>query len=188
MKNSVVSTLLAHVINIYSSFRHEDRDRCDDDSSPCSSQQCVKDTDICNNERNCFDGSDELCLHKDALKPQFRKGCNDKQQYQCHYSCLPLSYVNDGKYDCDNDDETLGYRTQIQSTGKYCYFEKTSMGIPITDLFQRIEHCDRKKCENGYYRCRRDDYCISIEQVCDGIKQCAIGDDESDCGRCKACC
>lgn len=56
------------------------------------------------------------------------------------------------------------------------------MGIPITDLFY-VDKCTRTKCLAGEYLCYRENYCISIEQICDGVNQCKHADDEFYCGK-----
>lgn len=41
----------------------------------CSSNfQSIYDSDVCNNEINCFDGSDEICMSKNSLSELYQKG------------------------------------------------------------------------------------------------------------------
>lgn len=37
-------------------------------------------------------------------------------------------------------------------------------------------------CSCGEYKCKIDNYCIPVENVCDGLSQCPHGDDEKNCG------
>ncbi|CAD5126845.1 DgyrCDS14875 [Dimorphilus gyrociliatus] len=46
----------------------------------------------------------------------------------------------------------------------------------------RWEFCAETSCKHGFYLCSRERYCISIEQMCDGVNQCPLGDDEYNCG------
>lgn len=56
------------------------------------------------------------------------------------------------------------------------------MGYFKTDLFRISHPCPQKHCPYGQYLCYRDNFCILIENICDGINHCPLGDDESGCG------
>lgn len=43
--------------------------------------------------------------------------------------------------------------------------------------------CENFTCERGFYKCHNQNYCISIELICNGIKKCFYHDDETSCGK-----
>lgn len=64
-------------------------------------------------------------------------------------------------------------KLQISSVG---YLQK----IPDFETSNYIM-CLNSKCSAGEYKCQFYKYCIAIQLVCDGIKHCLLGDDETDC-------
>lgn len=53
----------------------------------------------------------------------------------------------------------------------------------LNKLFMsRTGFCNVQSCAFGFYKCHRENYCIALENVCDGINQCWQGDDERNCG------
>lgn len=64
-----------------------------------------------------------------------------------------------------------------------CFFNFSSTGYPITDLFRYDQtSCSKEGCPRGQYSCYSNLYCIDIELLCDGISHCYHGDDEMNCG------
>lgn len=144
----------------------------------CLNGQCINSTMMCDNERSCFDWSDEYCGKFQTNKDDRRHTeCNLEFQFDCKYYCVPKIAVRDSKWDCLNKEDEQTYINPIVP----CVFEKTSL--------QQLKHrfffssCKKKSCPYGYYLCRREHYCIPIDVVCDGIKQCYLGDDEINCGK-----
>lgn len=158
----------------------------------------------CDNEKNCFDSSDEICNNVNAINPKFQKstlhfysnnffiffyhiksyngkhffglkGCRLEKQFFCGSFCISNELRNDGKIDCSIKNEEKGIIEH-----KNCGMEVSSMGYMITNLFSAIS-CSEKHCARGQYLCYHDRYCISIELICDGISHCYFGDDEYDC-------
>lgn len=43
-----------------------------------TSKQCVNKDKVCDNERNCYDKSDEVCKNSNSLLPAYQKGLNQK--------------------------------------------------------------------------------------------------------------
>lgn len=66
-----------------------------------------------------------------------------------------------------------------------CNLSYDSMGylkILVNEPFSEIKYCKKKSCEYGEFFCSINKYCISIEQVCDGINHCWNNEDELNCG------
>lgn len=40
----------------------------------CKNQQCIAEEELCNNELNCFDMSDEICNTENAISTKFKYG------------------------------------------------------------------------------------------------------------------
>lgn len=68
-------------------------------------------------------------------------------------------------------------------TDKNCAFSVNTLGIQNTTFYNRGVRCLLSSCEPGFYLCKREAYCISIELFCDGINHCILGDDEVNCGK-----
>lgn len=65
---------------------------------------------------------------------------------------------------------------------KPCVIEYNSMGHLLTQTAQ-IQSCPiNHKCNCGEIKCKNHHYCVKIDQICDGIRHCLEGDDESLCG------
>ncbi|CAD5121128.1 DgyrCDS9667 [Dimorphilus gyrociliatus] len=111
--------------------------------------------------------------------------------------CQSKDIICDFVYDCydgtDEDsvecdkkfDSILSERYQnVNNYKKKCSLKYNSVGnldVRVREPFSLIKYCDREKCLKGEYLCQSSRYCISIEQVCDGINHCWYGDDEFNC-------
>ena len=74
------------------------------------------------------------------------------KEYKCpQYYCIPWGYVCDSKWDCPDGND-----------------EMTTM-------------CnDHKKC-NAMFSCYKSQTCIHVNDICDGLNDCILGDDEALC-------
>lgn len=57
--------------------------------------------------------------------------------------------------------------------------------ISKKQLKKELNNCIQSTCLIGEYKCKFHGYCIKIDQYCDGIDDCLLGDDEIDCGKTK---
>lgn len=114
-----------------------------------------------------------------------------KNQFPCGNTCLPdFKFCNSYK-DCVNSsmEENLKLckdkRFVNHSTNENpCILKYNSAGYLQDKLnlkYNTIYTCSLSKCECGQYQCRFYSYCVSIEQICDGISHCLFGDDEEGC-------
>ena len=90
--------------------------------------------------------------------------CNEQEWFQCKDSlCITKEWKCDGQPDCvDGSDETDcengGLRTTTWNTNE-------------------LEHCD----EQEEFRCKTSKQCIPNYWLCDGVRDCTDGSDETDC-------
>lgn len=86
------------------------------------------------------------------------------------------------QYDINN--AKLLYSEKIL-TENSCLLKYSSTGYLMTKInppFNSLMFCKLEKCKFGELKCIKQNYCIKIDQVCDGIKHCMEGDDETLCG------
>lgn len=113
---------------------------------------------------------------------------------KCDEKCLPPYFVCDGIRHClDGRDED----TEICSKKKWyneCYLDFRPRKCLLTyDHFRypnipkyllefELNNCSSTVCSPGEYKCQYHGYCIEVGQYCDGIHDCLLGDDETNCG------
>lgn len=109
----------------------------------------------------------------------YKSKCNENHQIQCDGVCFPDFVLNDNKYDSISkcDEQNGGVNRRLT-----CSFNTTTMDYPKTNLFLTSDdNCKISSCAYGQYKCMNENYCIAIEYICDGVKQCPRGDDEQFC-------
>lgn len=118
-------------------------------------------------------------------------------QFFCDGKCKNNHFKCDFKQDCrDGRDESSECILNNNSTcdelikeaeTKKCHVKYSSLGTLISKIhlpLKTLENCKKNElCDIGYFKCRKVFFCMSIEQVCDGIEHCPFGDDEIDCGK-----
>lgn len=97
----------------------------------------------------------------------------------------------DNKTDCffEEDEKNLfckkKFSEDCESKSNGCLLQYDLFRVPmksIGDLTTSLGNCNRSHCNRGEYLCQEYNYCIKIEQYCDGIHDCLLGDDEINCG------
>ena len=124
----------------------------------CTLGGCVHQTFVCDGIVHCAaDDSDELmCLQQYWRTPEKRK-----------FIGVVSSFCNI-------------YRNETYPNNEICLLTRNQNGI--TKHCRNTEHlrfCIDFRCPN-YYKCL-ESYCIPLHLVCDGIKDCPTGQDESHC-------
>lgn len=61
-----------------------------------------------------------------------------------------------------------------------CKLNYNSAGYLTTEL--NMNYCE-KECGSCEYKCYVDNYCITLDKICDGISHCPYNDDETGCGK-----
>lgn len=94
--------------------------------------------------------------------------CADDEKQCTGGQCLPVSYFCDGKSDCnDHSDE-------LQCNSNTIYNKKCKQ-ILINNIYIIVlGTCNGYQCSNSY--------CISSTLQCNGVNDCAGGEDEQNCG------
>lgn len=68
----------------------------------------------------------------------------------------------------------------------YCTLHYDTRGVLRNKVHKPYGHlyrCRGIDCLPGQYLCKDIQYCVPIEQICDGIYHCKSGDDEVNCGK-----
>ncbi|XP_031768361.2 serine protease nudel [Galleria mellonella] len=160
------------------------------DGVRCSRGRCIKMLHVCNGVKDCEDGQDEseqACGKKTQIcqNDPHHRGCEcSSGQLRCHNGkCIPKQLFNDGRDDCgDRTDEPehvicSGYLARVMPSG----------------LCDGILHCEDRSDEDPMfckcyakrtYQCGKIsevDHCVAPDMVCDGVRDCPNGEDESTC-------
>nr|CAD7447545.1 unnamed protein product [Timema bartmani] len=151
----------------------------------CSSGQCLKRHLVCNGIVDCNDGTDES--ECETWKCLF-------DEYQCPSGrCIPVLWQCDGKPDCDNHTDEFNCQRRVEN-----HLGKTTHSSPDRDsnlylpvLGGRAQHDwrvsqlrHRGSCGNDEYLCP-ERWCIPMTWRCNGVPECANGEDEKLCVVCR---
>lgn len=170
---------------------------CQPPSLQCMTEcmSCIPQEKICNNFKDCFDGTDETlaaCVFAGKLK------CDSKTPFQCQNGqCISNSQTCNGKDDCgDNSDESL---TICKPTPKPCdtstnFKCKNDNCIPNKLTCDGKDDCGDSSDEDLYFgpecrskgfchyqdqfRCKNDNCVKDDSKVCDGYDDCGDCSDE----------
>lgn len=77
------------------------------------------------------------------------------------------------------------HKSKFNINNTRCKIKYDSQGNLLTKPhypFHDLENCQNFNCPPHYYKCRSFGYCIPIENYCDGLNHCYLGDDEINCG------
>ncbi|KAG1651176.1 Basement membrane-specific heparan sulfate proteoglycan core protein [Nymphon striatum] len=158
--------------------------------------KCILDSLVCNNVKDCTDGSDEFncpCLsnqfecgngfcinvtrrcdgYNDCQDSSDEKDCPgrcDTNQFRCRDgSCISKELQCDRKYNCPDGSDEID-----------CEY----LGILLRNPEKCFEY-ETQRCRSDEYRCN-DGMCLNIAQLCNRKKDCISGEDEQSCGSCNA--
>lgn len=115
----------------------------------------------------------------------FKLDCNSGEDEElakiCHHDDFVKSLLNTSSYTVKmmlNSKKKLEHNCLV-AYNSYGYL-LTKTNPPYNDL----KFCERShKCDCGQLKCRKYNYCVKIDQICDGIRHCLEGDDEYSCGK-----
>ncbi|KAL9955609.1 hypothetical protein ACROYT_G036957 [Oculina patagonica] len=144
---------------------------CGPEEFACSDGACLRKTWLCDDRKDCIDGSDEKNCTLKCQKDHF--GCVDNHIV---IKCIALDWV------CDVPCKEGEHRC----SGGKC--------ISVKKLCDNIQDCDDAsdeyedncplKCEKNQFGCVNNHIvikCIPLDWVCDGSMDCADNADEIDC-------
>ncbi|KAM3967355.1 serine protease nudel [Aphomia sociella] len=160
------------------------------DGVRCSRGRCVKMVQVCDGVKDCEDGQDEsvhACGNKTQIceKDPHQRGCEcSSGQMRCHNGkCILKQLFNNGHDDCgdgtDEPDHVIcsRYLARVMPAG----------------LCDGILHCEDRSDEDPMfckcyakrtYMCGKIsdiEHCVAPDMVCDGVRDCPNGEDESTC-------
>ncbi|XP_029941468.1 low-density lipoprotein receptor-related protein 2 [Salarias fasciatus] len=156
--------------------------KCRRGFKPCKDGlECVMYSHVCDGEKDCKDGSDEVGCATKCKEGEFR--CSHGNR------CVPQTRVCDGQYDCQDRSDEVDCSTQTEDCHHRC--DNRTRCIPETFLCDGEKDCadgsDEEKC--GSVTCSKDQYrcasgqCVSEALRCDGYADCSDRSDEADCSR-----
>ncbi|XP_003371813.1 putative Low-density lipoprotein receptor domain class A [Trichinella spiralis] len=177
--------------------------KCHPTQFTCTNKQCLSMSYVCDGDRDCRDGSDEL--HCDF-------GCVPGEEFRCTASspCISSLYKCDGYPDCADGSDELGCVKDSNDCGVN-QFHCLVSGECIRSLFHcdgdvdcldgsDEQNCSRESfifkfqtfhsllliadfdCPPSLFTCNDSSRCLLKSLVCDGNAHCEDGSDESFCG------
>ncbi|XP_025093688.1 very low-density lipoprotein receptor-like [Pomacea canaliculata] len=154
---------------------------CGDGRFECTSGECIMLDWTCDNQFDCFDGSDERDCPCE---------CSGEHQFKCRNGpCIPVSFLCDYDDNCgDGSDETNCDHAscgpdQIQCDNMKCIYE-TWLCDGDDDCRNGLDESDEQcggTCNSQQFQCADGSRCIPIHMKCNGDRNCADGSDEADC-------
>ena len=162
-----------------------------------SSQMCIPFSQVCDDNTDCSDGSDEFCDY-DILRTHFyfRENCSDL--FHCEHGYIEEysdTFKNETEYQrllVDIDYEPASCISNLEipcipghhhcfPTSKLCIYELKypSLLLKYCRNGAHLHRCDFIQC-SGQFKCPTH-YCIPYDYVCDGKWDCPGGEDEIIC-------
>ena len=159
--------------------------QCTKDQFQCDKIKCVPYMWVCDNDKDCADGTDEPDNCKSSTCPSNFYKCNITGR------CIPYSWKCDGDIDCgvsDDSDEALCENTKCAEDQFKC---ASNNCIPKTWECDHDNDCkdgsDEKNCSTKYVDCTSEQFtckngkCIPGSWKCNGEINCEDGSDENQC-------
>nr|XP_027196293.1 sortilin-related receptor-like [Dermatophagoides pteronyssinus] len=144
--------------------------QCEDGRFRCKNGDCINENWRCDGVFDCTDKSDEL--------DNCTSGCIEFEFSCPNNICIDILFV------CDNDQDCIDGSDEAN-----CTDSNVGNNITVPGSFNpenKHSGSSSLKCPDNSYHCRSDSFCIPIEWLCDGNKDCIDGTDELDCPEIKS--
>ncbi|XP_033746428.1 very low-density lipoprotein receptor-like isoform X2 [Pecten maximus] len=179
----IFNTLLLFLILAVYFSESGDAVACGPDLYKCgkSSDHCIPKAWVCDGERDCKSGSDELnCAENKTCSPD---------EFRCQSGkCIPTKWRCDGGNDCGDlsDENTCPNKTcsdeQFMCKTKNC-IAKAWLCDGDRDCSDGSDevNCPNNTCSEDMLMCKTSRKCLPIKWLCDGDRDCDDGSDELNC-------
>ncbi|KAF5286324.1 hypothetical protein FQA39_LY04222 [Lamprigera yunnana] len=153
------------------------------DGLRCTLGECISKNNLCDGIPHCRDNADEAVSFCTNFKKTCIKdaSCNClKSELKCkNGNCVPKTAFCDKHNDCrdwSDEPDMCNCREYLSLTQPY----KACDGIRNC-LDRSDEDPNFCNCSISSFTCEQSKKCVSQEVVCDGVKDCPNGEDESEC-------
>lgn len=180
---SVAVTLLLMLVRVNTETCQDTIDGEKMEGFLCASGECIYKVFTCDGFKHCKSGDDEencpMCKGGDTFR------CNDGRCVRKYDLCNGYNNCEDGS------DEAVCDQCPVLYEGASSYkCEDSTLCIDETYVMDGIANCPNEDDEE-LMECPKDrpylcdkSRCLSLDHLCDGIKDCSSGEDEKDCHPC----
>lgn len=141
---------------------------CHKDTFQCRSGQCISWYFVCDQVKNCDDGSDEQgCQLKFACPPE---------AFQClDGSCLPRAKLCNGKRECSDGSDEF----QCSASNRISSSPWPSLAVNSSADTRERRPAAGRGCHPGAFECA-DGQCLPAYVFCNAVEDCSDGSDERE--------
>lgn len=156
--------------------------RCD---FKCDGSRCLEKHQVCDGTIDCVDEADESVIqcHNATDTDDYLITIDDYcDEFLCdNGNCISYEQRCDVVDNCGDESDEKNCPSHEQTTREY-FPDSDDADDPDPDVSREAYKTNLEDCKGPDYYCVKDEECIPVHQLCDGINQCSDGSDEQ--GRC----